>query len=137
MPEPEIIRYETIVVEETNLDDKGNLFVIDKQGAEHKVNKKHEALHNWFRPGVTVRLGIAKYMDREYIHTAEALAEVDNSQIQFKEGAQEQFGVTPSDAPEKPPVQREAPQTPQRASYDPTGQERGMWWKELGEWLRI
>lgn len=106
----EIIRKEIIVVDHANLDQDGNLIVVDKDKKSHKVNQRHSSLHPVFQPGMAIELGYGSYMNREFIHTA----------IQVKK--------------ELPDIPK--PEVKHDTKSEPVPQELGMWWKELGECLR-
>jgi len=75
MPEPEIVRTEVITPESVVGDNYGNIIVKTTTGAEVKVNKKHEGLHQLFydatEEGRALKIGYAVYMNREYVHTSE------------------------------------------------------------------
>lgn len=109
-----------IVVETTDLDDYGNLKVFDKGGGTTRINKKHEYLHKLFEPGSAIKLTWDSYKGKEYVNDA-VLVE----------------GELPP--PQKPGIlpdhQKEVDKA--RASVrEPSGQEIGLWWKEIGEGLR-
>ena len=75
MPEqrkpPPITRTEVIIVDDTSLNDYGDLIVIDKAKIEHKIGKKRERLFNLFQPNASILLKYSVYMDKEYIADAE------------------------------------------------------------------
>jgi hypothetical protein len=89
-------------------DNFGNLIVKDTDGVEHKIGSKREALFPVFKPGTTVKCGMAEYMSKEYIATAEATTE----------------------SAVKPPQNN----TPVKSRED--GMREGVWIKELGECIR-
>jgi len=73
MPEtrkPNIIRWDKFTVVSSDINEYGDLIAVDENGNEHKVKAKRDFLFNMFTPGTVVTTGIASYMDREYIATA-------------------------------------------------------------------
>ncbi len=112
MPEVAIVRTEIFTIESVALDGYGNLVVIDKTGKERRVNKKHESLHPVFVAGQAVEVGLGNFMNKEFIHTAKAVAEglappptVIKPEYDIKEENQPrdsfpQVGVKPVPAPQ-------------------------------------
>ena len=70
MPQPKVIKTEVIVVDHSSLNDYRDLIVTDKGGKEWKVSNKRDYLHNIFQDGWAVKLGIANYMDKDFISEA-------------------------------------------------------------------
>ena len=120
---PAIIKETQIIVESVRLDDYGNLWVLDKNGDETKIAQKRSHLFPIFQPERGVNLYWAKYMDKLYVAEAQPLGDMISAPA------------------EKPTLTTE---TPDQAEIDASvgkarqvaPQERGMFWKELGEMLR-
>ena len=117
MTEVAIVRTEIFTVESVALDGYGNLIVIDKTGKERRVNKKHESLHPVFVAGQAVEVGLGNFMNREFIHTAKAVAE----------------GLAPPVTSKPAPTQQEERSEP-RTTIAP--QAVGMMTKEIGDMIR-
>ena len=122
MPEVTIVREEIIVVDHATPDSYGNLMVTDKTGREHRVNQKHSSLHPIFQPDMAVKVGYGNFMNKEFIHTA----------IQVKDNLPPP--VKPTILPEHQEV---IDKVKEAVKPQPSGQEVGLFWKELGEWLRM
>jgi hypothetical protein len=112
-PNP-ITRRETITVETTQQDTFHNLIVTTKAGNTFKVNgEKRAHLFPVFQPGASVIVGYSEYMNKEYVaeaNSAGTVVETDKP-------------VQPEKKPESKP-------------HETAPQERGMWWKEVGENFR-
>ena len=96
--------------------DYGDLFFRDKDGKEHKIAQKREAQHAAIISGQAVILDYKVYQGHDYISTAKPVA-----------------GALPAVPPDAAPGVTPTPISTTRR-IDP--QERGMWMKEVGEWLR-
>lgn len=101
-----------IVVGVTRIDEYGNLWVTPQGGGDEvKIAKKREKLHPLFQQGVAVLCHWETYMNKPYISDAKLVE-----------------GELP------PPVTPETVPVPGVKTTAP--QERGMWWKQLGDDLR-
>ena len=100
-----------IVVGVTEKDGYGNLWVTPKgDGDRVKIGVKREGLHHLFEQGKAIILHWETYMNKPYVADAKLVE-----------------GELPQ--PEKP-----TPQAEPITQIAP--QERGMWWKQLGDDLR-
>lgn len=109
-----------IVVGVTETDGYGNLWVTPAGGGDKvKIGEKRSQLHPLFEQGKAVMLHWETYRNRPYVANAKLVE-----------------GELP------PPVKPILPALEQ-AKIDadlrekPSGQEVGLWWKEMGEWLRV
>jgi hypothetical protein len=70
----ELKRKETITVASTYKNDYGDLIVADTTGKEHKIGSKRAKLFDLFVPETVIELGIAEYMEKEYVASAKPFA---------------------------------------------------------------
>ena len=85
-----------ITVASAELDNYGNLNVVDMQGNKFRVNSKHDSLHPLFLPGVTIKLIWGNFKNKDYIDDAEV------EQPPFEHIAQQPPPTRP-ESNEKPP----------------------------------
>ena len=114
-----ITRKEIIVVDKVSSNEYGDLVFTSKDGKSFKVKEKRSQYFiDVILEGRAVELSLSEYMKTEYVYSAKL---VD----------------LPKDAPEIAPA---TPQSTPVASKPQTGciapQEKGMWWKEVGECFR-
>ena len=64
---PQIIRWDDITVLTAELNSYGDLIVIDENSKEHKIVKKREVYFAVCQPGNSVSLGIANYMQHDFV----------------------------------------------------------------------
>ena len=108
-----------ITIDSFRTDEYGNTWVTDKEGQEHKIGaKRNPELHELVQKseGLAVRFNYATYKQRDYIVNVELVKE----QIDETKGRVDTSAMEKS-AEEGKPYERR---------IDP--QERGMFWKELG-----
>ena len=118
MLEPQIIREDIVIIQSVEpVDSYGNMEFLTTKG-KYKLNKKHEGLQPLILAGKQVKLGIAEYMKREYVHLITPMEEAVEGV--YKEAVKE---LT------KPPPK------PQERSRSEEISEH-VWYKELGEMLR-
>ena len=116
----EITREDHIVVGQVYDNSYGDLLWTDKGGKEYKVsNKRRQYFEKIILPDTAVTLSYAEAYGREYIYRAVTV-----------EGE-----LPPPAKPSEPLLEH---QKEIRKAVDSTvaPQERGMWEKEAGEWLR-
>ena len=98
MPQPKVIKTQTIVVDHSGINNYGDLIVWDKGGNEWKVAQKRDHLHSIFQDGKAVELGIANYMDKDFI-TEASLVEDGLPEVKPKEKPKEKAAtIIPTDA---------------------------------------
>ena len=120
--EQKIIRTQVVVVADRDINQYGDTIFHDGEGKEYKLGNKRADMSDQIVEGRAVSLGWANFKDRDYIATAKLVeGELPDE-------------VKPTAHAYKAP-ESAAPKT-QPARYDPSGQERGMWWKQLGDDLR-
>ena len=112
MKEPQVI---TVAMAEK--DQYGNLKVTDNLGNEYKIGAKRDHLFELFVQGRAVKITWDNYKNKDYVSDAELF---DGKPPEEKRIETVTAGV--EKVPPKPQI---------------SGEERGMWWKELGEWLRL
>ena len=117
--------FTVIVVGKTEVDQYGNLLVTPQGGGDKiKIAAKRSNLHPLFQQGRAIKLDWQTYMNKPYVADAVAVE-----------------GELPP--PTKPKILPEHQSVIEKARADvrePTKlapQEVGMWWKELGEMLRV
>jgi hypothetical protein len=116
----EKIKDTIIVVGVTETDGFGNLFVTPQGGGDKiKIGVKRQHLYPLFEQGRAVMLHWETYMNKPYVADAKLV-----------EG--ELPPPVKPEVPEEYPDKEQIPKT--RGEFSP--QEVGMWWKEVGEWLR-
>ena len=124
---PAIIKETQIIVESTRLDSYGNMWATDQNGDETKIAAKRSHLFPMFQPGRGVNLYWAKYMDKLYVAEAQPLGDMISApyeppklivEVPTQTATKAYEGVAP------PPVR------------EPSGQEVGLWWKEIGKMIR-
>jgi len=123
MAKPTIVRTEVVVVDRHELNPYNDMIFWDKADKEYKVSAKRQWLHEKVVDGVAITLGYAVYMDREYI------ADILDVASQLPPPVTPQ---KPADAPKPTAYAEKVP-----AHKEPAPQELGMWWKELGECIRV
>ena len=112
-----------VVVGTTEKDEYGNLWVTPKGGGDRiKIAKKREGLHPLFQQGVAVMLKWQTYQDHPYVADAKLVA----GELQ---PAQEPT-ILPKDEKIIEEARKEA------TKKEPSGQETGMWFKEIGLGIR-
>ncbi len=133
---PNIVKYLKFIVDVTNQNDYGDLIVDSKGGMQYKISNKRAHLFGIFKPGAEVVVGYASYMNKDYIAVAHLA-----SQFPAGNTVEEEFPpkttVAESDKHVSPifgGVSTNENKEAIQAKVQP--QERGMWWKELGEMLR-
>lgn len=130
MVEPKIV-----VIEQAEKDDYDNVLLIDKDGTEHKIGKKRgETILNLVlnNEGKAVKLSYDSYKGHDYIANVELVSD----QIKETPDAKPPQTLVNADAAQLDgvePIVKAEPKTPPSES----GQERGMWSKELGSWLML
>jgi hypothetical protein len=120
MPQPQIVRSEVVVIDTVGENDYGDLLFTDKTGTDHKIGEKRKRYFDVIKPGAAVQLNYATAYGKEYIYNAVPVG--DN--------------LPPPVTPAKPPVVESEKPKAQPAPQRHSGEEIGMWWKELGEMLR-
>jgi len=124
----EIKRKERFTVNMACPNDYGDLIITDTTGKDHKLSSKRANLFEIFQPGASIEVGIAEYMQKEYIATA-VLSPVNGD------------AIFPVNQPTKV-----SPNAPQSNSSPSNGQTNGLtrdeqierlcWIKEVGECVR-
>lgn len=117
---PEIIRREKFVVDHSEVDGYGNLIVTSKKGNEYKVSAKRPQLFDEFQPDIEVVVGYANFMNHDYIAEVTPSGQLVSTNTPVKDEKPKPTVAPPTN----PPTSRIA------------GEERGMWWKEVGENFR-
>ncbi len=108
-----------IVVGTTELDEYGNMWVTPKGGGERvKIAKKREGLHPLFKQGKAVLLKWETYQNHPYVADAKLVA----GELQ----PPQEPTILPKDQKIIEEARKEA------VKKEPSGQETGMWWKEVG-----
>jgi len=113
MADYEIIRRERITVESSEYNQYGDLLVTTTAGNEYKIGNKRAQLFAVFHDGAEVVIGWATFKGREYIAEATPASQVVSANT---------------------PITPEKPKALPEESINP--QERGMWYKEIGEMYR-
>ena len=117
---PEIERTQIIVVDEVGQNTYGDLTFTDKEGNSYKVStKRRKYFDDVVKPGTAVQLNYSTAYNKEYIYSA----------VQVEGGLSE--STTPQPRPEGRIKEKSREVTQSIAP-----QERGMWWKEVGENFR-
>ena len=121
MPEPTIIRTQVVVVADRDVSQYGDTIFHDGEGNEFKLGKKRAHLSDQIVEGHAVQIGWANYMNKDYIATVKLVE-----------------GKLPPPVKPKPVESANPPEEEVKAAIQAkiNPQERGMWWKELGEMLR-
>ena len=114
----EIIKQPVVVLGEGDYytESEDYLNFTDKAGTEYRLKKKNrdesvDLIKN--NPGKAVKLNYGNYMNTDFIHYVSAVE-----------------GELPPEVTPVTPVVKDIPTT------KPSGQEVGLWWKEIGEMLR-
>jgi hypothetical protein len=113
-----IIKWETITVKSAEQNSYGDLIVNETL----KVGKKRSYLFEVFQVGAEVKLGYSSYMNKDYIATAEQTGK--------------HYPLETSKPISQAPQSSSTPPNPPVKATIPSGQEIGLWWKELGEMIR-
>ena len=115
MTEIKITRDDVVVINTVSNNSYGDLLFTDKGGGEYKISDKRvKHFEGIILPDTAVKLSFAlSSRGTEYIHKAVAVA-----------------GELPPQAPKLKPEQ------PKEKPSEVAPQERGMWWKEVGEMIR-
>jgi len=114
-----IIRREQITVAHAQQNQYGDLIVKTKAGNELKVGKKRQHLFDIFQPGTEVIVGFSSYMNKEYINEAAQASQ-----------------VVSTDTPVKKESDHLVIDVKEAVKMNIAPQEKGMWWKEVGENFR-
>ena len=119
-PEPTIIDTSVIQVKSTTLDSYGNLIVTPEVGEDVRIGAKRNSLFDIFQQDRAVKLYWAEYQHRKYVARAEL------------------FDGKPPEEKRIEPITTNSPISPSPESHKKfiAPEEKGMWWKELGEMLR-
>ncbi len=121
MPEKvEITRTEIIVVDTVEENDYHDMLFTDKGGGAHKVSNKRVKYFEMIKPGVAIQLNLAQAYGKEYIYSAVTVAS----------------GLPTATSPALPPANPAPAPGIAETKHEVSPQERGMFLKELGEWLR-
>ena len=115
-----------ITVAGVEKDTYGNLSVTDTLGNTVRINKKHESLHPLFEnnQGRAIKLIWDNYKGKDFVDGAELFDGKPPLEKQVEP-------LSTSSEPLPDP-----PQSTTKPVTQLSGQEVGMWWKELGEMLR-
>ena len=131
MPGAEIIRREVVIPIDVGLDEYDNLIFHNEDGDKYKINKKRvEKLQDEIIVEQAVELGWANYKppdsDKSFDYIAVAHL-VDNLPDELKPSIP---AKEPKPEVKEPPFEQPAPKP--EAKHFVSGEERGMWFKELG-----
>ena len=127
MSEVTITRTKPIVVNEVGQNEYGDLTFTDKEGNSYKVKKtRRQYFDKIIAPDTAVQLNYAVYMKTEYVYSAEPVAGKLPPSVKVE--------TVPVPGVEIPPQPPKPPPSP--APKPISGQEEGMWWKQLGDDLR-
>jgi len=116
--EVEIIKQDIVVIHpdpQNMSEDESYLHFADQSGAMHRIKKNRTSAVELIKnnPGKAVSLNYGSYMNKEYIHTVDLVGDK----------------LPPGVEPPKD-------MTPPRGIPQIAPQEKGMWWKEVGENFR-
>jgi len=115
-----------IVVDTVNHNDYGDLTFIDKESNSYKIAvKRIKFFESIITPGAAVKLNYAEAYGKPYIYSAVKV-----------EGALPPPVKPQEPLPEHQEVIKEAVKSTATAVKEVSGQEQGMWWKEMGECFR-
>ncbi len=117
MPKVEIIKQDIIVLHPENISEDDSYFHFASQdGTTYRIKKNRVSAIELIKNnlGKAVRLNYGSYMETEYIHAVDLVAD------ELPDAVKPAIDMNP---PQAHPVQ-------------PSGQEVGMWWKQLGDDLR-
>ncbi len=126
MAEAVITKSKVITVGAVDHNTYGDLTFTDKEGNSYKVAvKRIKFFESIITPGAAVKLNYAEAYGKPYIYSAVRV-----------EGA-----LPPAVKPQEPlqehqEVIKEAVKSTTTAVKEVSGQEQGMWWKEMGECFR-
>ena len=111
-----------IVIADTRMDDYGNLIVVDKAGEETRINKNHSGLHALFQGSHGRAVSLTW---KDYDFKGKTGEYVDEAVL-----------VDVGDEPETPSEATTATTEPPKGKTPISPQEKGMFWKEVGENFR-
>ncbi len=128
MPLPQITRTDVIIVDTIGTNDYGDLNWTDKSGKEYKVSAdRKKYFENVIKPDQQVKLSYAtSRFNKEFIYRAEPTEEKNiGKTVETTSQAPQPISI-PIKTETNPPIKKE----------DISPQERGMWFKELGQCIR-
>ena len=139
MPKEVVItRKQVIVVDTVDSNEYGDMLFTDKEGTNYKVgNKRVQFFEGVIVSGAAVQLNYAEAYNKEYIYNAvQVKGELPEAKDPIKPELQED---EPTDEALRKMISKGEPspaQLKKPTEKPPAPQEVGMWWKEIGLWLR-